>query len=643
MFLADGHTHSHLNSDVSHGRKFNHWPLAVGIVLFLIVIAACALYHQAAIAPMESFEIGPDSDPTRWIFTLEDGTILLPENGVLPIEGTDTTVICQTDVTEPVTDQSLLVITANSSDCVFLQDGRIIYSPSGRYADGHFDSTGYKKASASGQLRMDLTQSARLTMAVQFQGSENRLSRMPKLTLYPDSIHYLSQHTGPIAGDALPAGVYFAATVLLLGLFLLGLWKKRSDPGLIILAFCALSMSFDHTASYSYGVMELLNSPAATWFCMILPQIAMIWMLWYRLFPKWRIVMLAVPGLTTVAVLTLFFVGLNNLNWVGKMQIMTAWIVPCVVLLHLIVAIVDAVKENRGLRRLLVYMLWSLPVVLLAWCFSMLVKGKFAQNLSAAFTKIFSANPSLYNLAKYLCIWLLILCLIHAVLELISSMARRDAELEAMTLRERYAAENLEIMQQSQEETRRQRHEMQHHLTLLDEMLSEKENTRAAEYIRALLAKSEALPSGKYCDNMIINAIAGHYLNLAKAEEIPVKAEIRAGQNLPVKDEDLCILLTNLLENALEACRKMTPESERRLALHLSANDDHILIDCENSTDEEVKVLSDGTIPTSKSDSVNHGYGVSSVRRIVEKYCGELEMTCENGRFRTVITMSTTR
>ncbi len=623
----------------SHGRIVNHLPLAIGIVLLLIVIAACALYHQAAISPMESYEIGPDSDPERWQFALEDGTVLVPENGVLPIDGVNTTVICKTEVTEPVTDKTLIVITANSSDCVFLQDGRVIYSPSGRYADGRFDSTAYKKTSASGQLRVDLTQSAILTMAVQFQGSESRLSRMPKLTLYPDSIHYLSQNTGPIAGDALPAGVYFAAAALLLGLFLLGLWKKKTDPGLIILAFCALSMSFDHTASYSYGIMELLKSPSATWFCMILPQAAMIWMLWYRLSKKWRLVLLAVPGLTTAAVLTLFFVGLNNLNWVRQMQIMTAWIVPCAILFLLIAAAVDAVKGNRGLRRLFLYMLWSIPVIVLAWCFSVLVKGKLAQDLSAAFTNLSGANPTLYYLAEYLCIQLLILCFIQAVLELIGSITRRDSELQALTLRERYAAENLEIMRQSQEETRRQRHEMRHHLTLLDEMLSEKETDRAADYIRVLLAKAESLPSGNYCDNMIVNAIAGHYLNLAKAEEIPVKAEIRAGQSLPVRDEDLCILLTNLLENALEACRSISPESERFISLLISANEDHIMIDCENSTDKEVKILPDGTVPTSKSDPDNRGYGVSSVRRIVEKYCGEFVISCENCRFRAAITI----
>ena len=288
--------------------------LAVGTVLFLIVIAACAVYHQVAIAPMESFEIGPASDPDRWQFTSEKGTVILPENGVLPLDGADNTVICKTDVKESAAEKSLLVITANSSDCVFLQNGRVIYSPSGRYAEGKFDSSEYKKTSASGQLRIDLTESSQLTMIVQFTGGENRLSRMPKLTLYPDTINYLSQFTGPIAGDALPAGVYFAAAVLLLGLFLLGLWKKRSDPGLIILAFCALSVAFGHTASYSYGVIELVRSPTATWFCTILPQTAMIWMLWYRLSKKCRIVFLAVSGLTTAAALTLFFIGLDNLN-----------------------------------------------------------------------------------------------------------------------------------------------------------------------------------------------------------------------------------------------------------------------------------------------------------------------------------------
>ena len=174
----------------TRGRVSAHLPLAIGIVLFLVVLAACAFYHQLSIRPMACYEIGPGSAPARWSFTLEDGTVLQPEDGVLAVEGQNTTVICKTEITESVTDKPLLVINANSSDCVFLQDGRVVYSPSGRYVEGAFDSTEYKKASASGQLRLDAADPVQLTMVVQLQGEENRLSRLPKLTLYPETINY---------------------------------------------------------------------------------------------------------------------------------------------------------------------------------------------------------------------------------------------------------------------------------------------------------------------------------------------------------------------------------------------------------------------------------------------------------------------
>ena len=51
------------------------------------------------------------------------------------------------------------------------------------------------------------------------------------------------------------------------------------------------------------------------------------------------------------------------------------------------------------------------------------------------------------------------------------------------------------------------------------------------------------------------------------------------------------------------------------------------------------RFLPDWSVPSSKSDPDNHGYGLSSVRRIVEKYCGELELSCKDGRFRAVITI----
>lgn len=627
----DPHTRS--GSKRSANRK-----LVIGILLFLAALIACALYIHRTTVPMDRYEIGPVSDPARWRFTLTDGSELQPEDGKLPTDGTDTVVVCETDLTEDVEDLSLIVVSSKSSDCVFFLDGQLIYSPSGRYRNGGFSEEAF--SSASGQFGLPGQAGGKhLTMIVQFKGEENRLSRMPKLTVYPSVINYYSQFTGPAADDAFLVGVYFTVALFLMGLFLIGLWKRKSNPGLILLAFCSLSMAFQCSVSYSYGIISLFNSPSFTWFCSVLPQVAMGWIIWYRLSFKPRLIFLPVAGLPTAAALTLLIVGLNNLNWVNYMQIMTAWILPAVVLIMLIAAAVDAVKENLYLRRFFRYFALSVPAVALGWIVSLLTAGNLAKSLKTAFTSIIVPGATLYYFSKLLCTLLLILCFIQAVLELISGMARQEAEMQAMALTEKCAAENLAIMRQSQEETRRQRHEISHHLVALNEFMSRNEEERAREYIKKLLTEATALPTDTYSENLVINAVAGHYLNMAKAEGVTAKTEIRVNSDPPLEDGELCVVLTNLLENALEACRSAKRDRERFIALEIVSDGEHMLITCENSTDAQVPIGTDGSIPSSKPDASDHGYGIPAVRRIVEKHFGRMSATCADGRFTVKVTV----
>ena len=615
------------------------WKLIIGVLLFLAVFTVCLLYIHQTTVPLSRYEISPAADPARWTFTLENGTVIQPENGSFPFTGTDTVVICETVITGTVLDKPLLVIIATSSDCVFFLDGKMIYSPSGRYTGGAYDSSKYEKSSASGQFVLpELGDGKRLTMIVQFSGEENRLTRMPKLTLYPEALNYLSQFTGAAVGDALPAGVYFTVALFLAGLFLIGLWKRRSDPGLILLAVCALSMAFQRTVSF-YGVAYLLRTPTITWFGTTLIQLSMSWMLWYRLSKKLRRIAWLVPGAVTAAALALFFVGLDNLDWVNQMHIMTAWGIPAAVLLMIIASVVDAVKGNLMLRRLFRFLAWSIPVVALGWGFSLLTDGNLAKSLKTAFSSLTGPSPTLYYLCGLLCELLLMLFFVQGVLDLIGSMARQDAEMQAMALRESYAMANLEIMRQTQEETRRQRHEVQHHLMLLEGMLSQKQDDRAAEYIRSLLAEAATLPSDSYSENMVINAIAGYYLNAAKSEGVRVEADIRVKVDLPLKDEELCVLLTNLLENALEACRTMKQEQERFISLSAFSDGKHLHISCKNSTLVQASIAPDGTIPSSKPNAESHGYGLHAIRRIVDKYYGTMNLTCVDGCFTVKLTL----
>ena len=610
-----------------------HIPFILGILLFLAILFVCVLYIRLSVTPMEKYDLSPGSVPDRWRFSLEDGIILTPEDGRLPLNGENTVVICETEITGNVSDDTLLVVNAVSSDCVFFLNGQVVYSPSGRYADGQFFSA-YNRSSASGQFVLHLPEeTACLTMIVQFQGNENRLSRMPKLTIYPDVIYYLSQTAGPVAEDALPAGIYFTITLIVVGLFCLGFWKNKIDFSLILIALCSLSMAIAYTTSYSLSAAVTLQSPTITWFCSALPLVALSWMLWYHLKKGTRIVPLPFLCVGTGGTLFYLVTGFNNLSWVKQMNIMTAWLLPALLLMTLLAAVWDALRGNPWLRRFFRYLAWAVPAVGLAYGFSLLTNGKLYGTINYALSRITDTDHNCLPLSSLLCKLLLILCFIQAVLDLIGSLARQDAEMQALALREKYAVENMEIMRLSQEETRKQRHELRHHVLALEEMLSQGQPERAADYIRSLRENVSSLPTSEYSDNLVINAVAGHYLNMAKTEGIQVDASIKTDAVLPLKDEDLCVLLTNILENAVEACRAMRENQDRFISLKISANSEHLVLTCENSTDAQSDIQENDVLSSSKSDAQNHGYGIPAIRRIVEKHYGMLKISCNDGCF----------
>ena len=609
-------------------------PLFIGILSFLAVFAGCMTYIRQAAEPLDSFEISPASDPARWQFTLTDGTALEPKDGRLPIEGEDTVVICETFLAEGMKETPLLVVNANASDCVFFLDGQPIYMPSGRYGDGGFSADVHEFTGASGQFVLRMTEDRqRLTMIVQFQGEENRLSRMPKLTLYPEILNFLSQYTGVVSTEVLSAGFYFAAALFLAGVYLIGLWKQRSNPDLLFLIICALSMAFSRTAAYSYGVIKLFWVPTIIWFCTVLPQVSISWMLWYHLSPKRRLSALPLLGLVTALLLVIFAVGFKHLSFVQWMGAMSMWILPALLFVTFLIAVVDAAGGNPWFRRFFSYFVGAVPAAGLAWLFSALTGGRLAQSMQNAISGLTASNHSFHFLADQVCIFLLILCFIQAIWELIDGLAKQDARMQVMSLREKYAVDNMEIMRQSQEETRRQRHELRHHMVVLEEMLSQNQEKRARDYIRKMASDISAIPTETYSEHMVINAIAGHYLNMAKSEGIRVETDIRTRGKTPLEDGEISVLLTNLLENALEGSGAAKDNQEKFISLVISSDQEKMLITCENNTDVQIMMASDGTIPSSKPDAKKHGYGIPAMRRIVEKHHGNLSIICEDKHF----------
>lgn len=185
-------------------------------------------------------------------------------------------------------------------------------------------------------------------------------------------------------------------------------------------------------------------------------------------------------------------------------------------------------------------------------------------------------------------------------------------------------------MLRAQEATNAARHEMRHHMTALAGILREGDAERAGRYVAALSSQLDELPSGRYSPNMLVDVIAGSFLDQAKAEGIRVEHSLSLPERLPIPDEELSVFLNNLLENALQACRRMEPGAERYIRLRMHLHENSLFIGCVNSTADE---QGEQPAPRQRREDRRHGYGLEAMGRIAEKYSSILAVDRRPGEF----------
>ena len=135
--------------------------------------------------------------------------------------------------------------------------------------------------------------------------------------------------------------------------------------------------------------------------------------------------------------------------------------------------------------------------------------------------------------------------------------------------------------------------------------------------------------------NAMADAILNSKLSLAQQKRIAVNCKAKLPESLPVEDVDLCVILGNLLDNALEACERI-PERERFLRVYLAVNGRQLYMSIQNSAKEELN-FNERNYITQKRGS--HGFGMKRVSAVVEKYDGFLNLANEPGIFAAEVTL----
>lgn len=164
------------------------------------------------------------------------------------------------------------------------------------------------------------------------------------------------------------------------------------------------------------------------------------------------------------------------------------------------------------------------------------------------------------------------------------------------------------------------KHNMKNRLYGLLHLLEQNDTEALAERIGVLCAELGKADSKKYSDNPVVDSVLRVKMGIAKEENITVDTVIRIPKEMKLDYGDIGVLYGNLLDNAIEACRKVKPE-ERFIRLVNKYAEGKLLLVITNSKDREVNK----DLNTTKTDKEKHGRGISSVRKVVEKYNGTVD------------------
>ena len=224
---------------------------------------------------------------------------------------------------------------------------------------------------------------------------------------------------------------------------------------------------------------------------------------------------------------------------------------------------------------------------------------------------------------------LILLIWFNTVFLLMANSLNRNARLQQENQLLSMQQQRYENLKTAIEEARQARHDMRHQMNQLSALAEAGDLDGLKAYLAKTVSRIPELDMS-FCENRAADSVVGYYCALAKREGIPFCAKLDLPQTLPVDEIDMCLVLSNLLENAFEASLRTAP-ARRKIEVTAYVHAARlVLIETENAFDGEINENS-GVFRSSKRKG--NGIGIQSVQHIAEKTGGASTVTYQDGLF----------
>lgn len=174
------------------------------------------------------------------------------------------------------------------------------------------------------------------------------------------------------------------------------------------------------------------------------------------------------------------------------------------------------------------------------------------------------------------------------------------------------------------------RHDYKNHMICVQSLIEAKEYDEATEYLKGITLHKTILSRGFSSGNSIADVLLSDKSEWAEKVGAEIQFEGVIYENIP--PADLCTILSNAIDNAIEACEKIQSNEQKIISVKCSYIKRIQFIDITNPVSEDVKITNN-VVETSKVDKNIHGIGLYNIRRTVMKYDGEFDISCKDKTF----------
>lgn len=179
------------------------------------------------------------------------------------------------------------------------------------------------------------------------------------------------------------------------------------------------------------------------------------------------------------------------------------------------------------------------------------------------------------------------------------------------------------------EQVRKVKHDMLNHMISLNGYLDSFKYTEAKKYLMKINNELELSGKGIITNNVVVDALINNRIQKANKSNIDLHYDILMPENLNIDDIDMCIILGNALDNAIEGCERITDNTKHKfINLTIRHKEDNLLIDMKNTYNTNKIIRTSGEYISSKRlmRKNNRGTGLMNIQEVSEKYDGVFDI-----------------